>query len=440
MIPPEEPISLDAVALCISEGPVDLGISATVQVKSVLVQHDGRWINHYTVLHAGVANAETLLEEFTADRIRLVKRTFSSGAFTDGRALLKFLTSWQESDITGAFQQSANVYHHASSNRWSEYPCWSMDVYDNQPNIRDFTGPRGPFKKLEKKFLVEDLPAAVARWAGDPTSQENTIRNAYRIILPDQRAYFTKKAFDGHRLRVTVAGRKKDGVSCTLSTGRGEEPEWRQVRDGNVEFVVMGSPRNLEAYLIDEHEGWCDKYWNPLEPTYPVATAFGGGFSIPVVDSHEMPGDESITESLQALHAPTVYTDWQRALERRDSDPAGAITLARTLLETTCKHILDERSISYAPADSLSDLHKKVSKALGLAPSQQTEQLFKQILSGVTSVVGGLEGLRNQIGDAHGRTNEAAKPVERHARLAVNLAGAVAAFLAEAHVGHASSS
>ncbi len=33
---------------------------------------------------------------------------------------------------------------------------------------------------------------------------------------------------------------------------------------------------------------------------------------------------------------------WKKALERRHSDPDGAITSARTLLETVCKRILDE--------------------------------------------------------------------------------------------------
>jgi hypothetical protein len=286
---------------------------------------------------------------------------------------------------------------------------------------------------------VEDLPAAVARWAGDPTSQDHTIRNAYRVILPDQRAYFTKKAFDGHKLRLTVSG-KKDKVSCTLSTGRGEEPEWQNVRDGVVEFVVMGSPRSLEAFLIDEHDGWCDKYWNPLERKHFAATAaaFGGGWPISESAAEEQsdegfPGDASITEALQALHSHQVYTDWQRAQERRVKDPAGAITLARTLLETTCKHILDERKIPYEPTDSLRDLHRKVTDELGLAPGKQAEPIFTRIFSGVASVVVSLEELRNQTGDAHGRAKDAAKPSDRHAQLAVNLAGAVAAFLAQAH-------
>ena len=33
---------------------------------------------------------------------------------------------------------------------------------------------------------------------------------------------------------------------------------------------------------------------------------------------------------------------WEKALGRRHTDPDGAITTARTLLETVCKRILDE--------------------------------------------------------------------------------------------------
>ena len=42
--------------------------------------------------------------------------------------------------------------------------------------------------------------------------------------------------------------------------------------------------------------------------------------------------------------------------------------------------------------------------------------------------------LRNKIGDAHGQGGRPIKPGERHAALAVNLAGAVATFLVETFV------
>jgi hypothetical protein len=66
---------------------------------------------------------------------------------------------------------------------------------------------------------------------------------------------------------------------------------------------------------------------------------------------------------------------------------------------------------------------------LGIAPSQRTEQIFKQILGGCTSVVEGLGALRNRVSDAYGQGLNKIKPASRHAELAVNLAGSMALFL-----------
>jgi hypothetical protein len=53
------------------------------------------------------------------------------------------------------------------------------------------------------------------------------------------------------------------------------------------------------------------------------------------------PADESISATLAAFDPTQVHARWTMAMERRASDPAGAITLARTLLEDVCKWILD---------------------------------------------------------------------------------------------------
>lgn len=72
-----------------------------------------------------------------------------------------------------------------------------------------------------------------------------------------------------------------------------------------------------------------------------------------------------------------------------------------------------------------------MSVRLQLAPSQHAEDDFKRILGGCTSVVEGLGGLRNRLGDAHGSGKKQRKPSARHAALAVNLAGGMAVFLVE---------
>ena len=143
------------------------------------------------------------------------------------------------------------------------------------------------------------------------------------------------------------------------------------------------------------------------------------------------PSDEASSAVLATVDAPHVVTAWHKALERREADPEGAITAARTLLETVCKHILDDIGASYDDKSDLPDLYRRTARALNLAPDQHTQSVFKQILGGCTAVVEGLGALRNRLSDAHGRGKKAVRPLSRHAGLAVNLAGTMASFLME---------
>lgn len=147
---------------------------------------------------------------------------------------------------------------------------------------------------------------------------------------------------------------------------------------------------------------------------------------------NKKPSDNSISEGLKTFDEAGVHAIWAKALERRLIDPEGAITAARTLLESVCKHILDEQLATYDKQKiELPELYKLTSQELNIAPSQHTVEIFKQILGGVHSVVVGLGALRNKLGDAHGQGKSPVKPAPRHAALAVNLAGATAVFLIE---------
>lgn len=91
--------------------------------------------------------------------------------------------------------------------------------------------------------------------------------------------------------------------------------------------------------------------------------------------------------------------------------------------------ILEEAGVKYDDSPDISKLYKQTAEQLNIAPTQHTEQVFKQILGGCTSVVEGLGALRNRLSDSHGRGKVGVKPAARHAELAVNLAGALAIFL-----------
>lgn len=141
------------------------------------------------------------------------------------------------------------------------------------------------------------------------------------------------------------------------------------------------------------------------------------------------PGDSAISATIQAAGLGYVQEAWHKALERRAADPEGAITAARTLLESVCKHVLDSTGETYDDAAELPKLYALTAKQLNLSPSQHTEQLFKQILGGCQTVVEGLGAMRNRHSDAHGKGLTGTKPAPRHAELAVNLSGAMATFL-----------
>ncbi len=124
-----------------------------------------------------------------------------------------------------------------------------------------------------------------------------------------------------------------------------------------------------------------------------------------------------------------INLQWEKAIERKVNDPEAAITMARTLIESVLKHILDKQKISYKDSAELPELYKLVAKSLNLAPEQHQESIFKQILGGASGIISGLGAVRNKLGDAHGKSKKSIKPSERHSELAVNLAGSMAIFL-----------
>lgn len=143
------------------------------------------------------------------------------------------------------------------------------------------------------------------------------------------------------------------------------------------------------------------------------------------------PADNDISKALEAYDPDTIHARWTQALDRRDTDPEGAITLARTLLEDVCKWIIVEADDDYEEKDDLTQLYRKLAKILKLAPDDHTETVFRQILGSCQSVVEALGSLRNKISDAHSIGPRRVRPAARHAQLAVNLSGAMATFLVD---------
>lgn len=133
--------------------------------------------------------------------------------------------------------------------------------------------------------------------------------------------------------------------------------------------------------------------------------------------------------SLKKVDSTSVRADWEKARSRAEEDPDGAITSARSLIESVCKYIGEELGVKVSDDEEMPALFGVISEPLGLCPKQYSEKEFKKILGGVWSIVNGLASLRNGLGDAHGRGKRFVKPLPRHAEFAVNMAGTLSSFL-----------
>lgn len=124
-----------------------------------------------------------------------------------------------------------------------------------------------------------------------------------------------------------------------------------------------------------------------------------------------------------------ILKECERIEKEAETDPEDAITSAKAMVESSLKHILDSEGEGYKNNEGLRDLYKKVSQIMNLSPGGHNELMFKTILSGMINVINGLDEIRNEYGDAHGKSVKNYKPETRHAILAVNAAKAIIEFL-----------
>lgn len=188
------------------------------------------------------------------------------------------------------------------------------------------------------------------------------------------------------------------------------------------EFIhTCRDPSQFWHFISRKHGGYAERRAFIWEQFRPLLSALEGG--------DLSPSDHSVTDTLKKVDATHVQAAWLKALDRRSSDPEGAITSARTLIEAVCKHILEDAKVDYNDKLDLQKLYQLTAETLKLAPSQHTEKVFKQILGGCTAVVEGIGSLRNRLSDAHGKGSVGSRPAPRHADLVVNLSGTLASFL-----------
>jgi hypothetical protein len=230
------------------------------------------------------------------------------------------------------------------------------------------------------------------------------------------------------------------------STGgvyEGGDEAYRVLRS---ELLGLADIQELLPTFIKRHRDLAS-YWQFIKhklSTYAERREFLWDSFRPLLDQLESgqahPAAGPIEAVLKSLDEDAVRAVWKKAMDRRMSDPEGAITAARSLLESVCKHVLDEFKVPYSDDTDPAKLWALCAERLNLSPTQHAEPVFKSILGNCQSIVNNLAAIRNKISDAHGKGKRAVRPKARHAELAVNLAGSMAAFLVSTWKEHAANS
>lgn len=252
---------------------------------------------------------------------------------------------------------------------------------------------------------------------------EDSNRLPMRVVELATAMFARETGFSGpdlHRLYADYT----DDLGEYTGWGGGAESRWQIFQRG---LRLLTRDQQVRFLLnLCEYDGYI-KHGRPADEDIAKLRALLLGQSAP--------GADAAAARLATLPDwKAVEESWRQALDKIHSDPEGAITATRTLLESTCKHICDERGVPYENSWDLSRLYKAAAAAMEIAPDQHSEQVIKQILSGVTTVVTGIGALRNSLSDAHGRGKGAVRPAPRHAKLAVNAGFAIAGFLIDTHV------
>jgi hypothetical protein len=144
------------------------------------------------------------------------------------------------------------------------------------------------------------------------------------------------------------------------------------------------------------------------------------------------PSDAEIQKILSNVDVPHIKSAWEKAIDRRVKDPDGALTAARTLIETVCKHILTNLNIEFSENDDINNLYSLTSKALEISASQDIDKESKKIFGNINAIVSGVAFYRNKLGDAHGQYEKNELLINELGELSVNLAGSICTFLIKA--------
>ena len=194
--------------------------------------------------------------------------------------------------------------------------------------------------------------------------------------------------------------------------------------DHFVEVVSAMHPRNQRIALID----LCS---NPPKIKNCPSQAIRDNLLKSISQSD---GSTPISAEVSKISVSGVRDQWWVASSRLPKSPSSAITAARTLVESTCKTILEECGETPDGSGDLQKLLKQVRESLDLKTGRDVPKSVNEILSGLVSLINGLSSISNDAGDRHGNVGGIRLEDITISSLIVHAAGTAALFLAQVHL------
>lgn len=160
---------------------------------------------------------------------------------------------------------------------------------------------------------------------------------------------------------------------------------------------------------------------------YSLAYGFGGR----IYGASVTAPSRTLGEKLKEFSIKEVEEEFERAFRFVDTDPPAAVTAACAIVESMCKHYIEQEGLELPSKQTVVPLWKVVARDLKLSPELIEDDDLKRILTGLSSIVDGIGSFRTHAGSAHGQGKRSYKIAPRHARLAVHSAHTLCLFTVE---------
>ncbi|MYF30483.1 MAG: abortive infection family protein [Gammaproteobacteria bacterium] len=139
-----------------------------------------------------------------------------------------------------------------------------------------------------------------------------------------------------------------------------------------------------------------------------------------------------------SLGSGNLYEDLRRLEHIGDTEPGEAIGLAKEIVESCCKLILDDRNVPYPETADIPKLLKLLRGEIEIMPqgireTAKASNEIRDVLTSLGKIAHALGPIRNAYGKGHGRGRNFKGLEPRHARLAIGAASTFVDFVLDRH-------